>query len=60
MDVLEHPNRGRYPGQRIYAVEILGYIYLVPFVVQDDGAHFLKTVIPSRKATRDYRRGLLE
>ena len=60
VDVLEHPNRERYPGQRIYVVEILGYMYLVPFVVQTDGTHFLKTVIPSRKATRDYRRGQME
>ena len=60
VDVLEHPNQERYPGQRIYAVEILGYIYLVPFVTRTDGAYFLKTIIPSRKATRDYRRGQLE
>ncbi len=60
VDVLEHKNQDRYPGQRIYAVEILGYIYLVPYVMQDDGTHFLKTIIPSRKATRDYRRGYLE
>ena len=60
VDVLEHPNRERYPGQWIYVVEILGYMYLVPFVVQSDGSHFLKTVIPSRKATRDYRRGQME
>ena len=60
VDVLEHPNQERYPGQRIYAVEILGYIYLVPFVTRTDGTYFLKTIIPSRKATRDYRRGQLE
>ena len=30
-----------------------GYAYLVPFVEQEDHL-FLKTVIPSRKATRDY------
>ena len=57
VDVLEHPNQERYPGQLIYVVEIVEYIYLVPFVIQADGTRFLKTIIPSRKATRDYRRG---
>ena len=56
VDVLEHPNQERYPGQQIYVVEIDEYIHLVPFVTQTDGTRFLKTIIPSRKATRDYRR----
>ena len=56
VDVLEHPNQDRYPGQLIYVVEIDETIYLVPFVTQTDGTRFLKTIIPSRKATRDYRR----
>ena len=56
LDVVEHPNRHRYPGQRIYVVEIEGYVHLVPFVAEANGMRFLKTIIPSRKATRDYRR----
>ena len=56
VDVLEHPNQERYPGQLIYAVDIEEYIYLVPFVPEADGTRFLKTIIPSRKATRDYQR----
>ena len=56
MDVLEHPNQDRYPGQLIYVVEIDEYIHLVPFLVQANGARFLKTIIPSRKATREYGR----
>ncbi|MCY4546664.1 MAG: toxin [Gemmatimonadetes bacterium] len=59
VDVLEHPNQNDYPGQMIYAVEIDKYIHLVPFVTQTDGTRFLKTIIPSRKATRDYRRRTL-
>ena len=55
LDVLEHPNQGRYPGQMIYVVEIERYVYLVPFVTAADGSRFLKTIIPSRKATRDYQ-----
>ena len=56
VDVLEHPNQDRYPGQLIYVVEIDETIHLVPFVTQTDGTCFLKTIIPSRKAMGDYRR----
>lgn len=56
VDVLEHPNQERYPGQQIYVVDIEEYIHLVPFVTEADGTRFLKTIIPSRKATRDYQR----
>ena len=58
VDVLEHPNQDRYPGQMIYVVEIDEYLHLVPFVTQADGTRFLKTIIPSRKSMRDYRRKL--
>lgn len=37
----------------MYIVAIDGYEYLVPYV-ENDSEIFLKTVIPSRKATRDY------
>lgn len=56
LDVLEHPNQNRYPGQSLYVVAIDEYLHLVPFVTQPDGTRFLKTIIPSRKAMRDYRR----
>jgi uncharacterized DUF497 family protein len=56
LDVVEHPDRRRYPGQRIYVVEIEGYVHLVPFVTETDGTRFLKTIIPSRKATRGHLR----
>ncbi len=54
VDVVEHPNQEKYPGQSIYVVEVDRYIYLVPFVTGEDGDRFLKTIIPSRKATKDY------
>ena len=55
--MVDHPNQHRYPGQLIYIiVEIDEYLYLVPFVTEPDGTRFLKTVIPSRKATRGYGR----
>ncbi|MGQ0709010.1 MAG: BrnT family toxin [Rhodoferax sp.] len=53
LDELQHPNVQRYPHQRILVVELAGYAYLVPFV-EDEESFFLKTIIPSRKATRDY------
>ncbi|WP_420634359.1 toxin [Candidatus Palauibacter sp.] len=56
VDVLEHPDQGRHPGQMIYVVDIERYLSLVPFVTAADGTGFLKTIIPSRKATRDYQR----
>lgn len=52
-DVLVHPNQKRYPGQVVLVVSYRGYVYLVPSVEEDE-YYFLKTIIPSRKATRDY------
>lgn len=52
VDILAHPNAARYPNQRGLVVLNDGYVYLIPFVEEDDH-FFLKTVIPSRKATRD-------
>ncbi len=56
LDLYDHPNQSRYPGQQIAAVAVEGYVYLVPFVEQDDEI-FLKTIIPSRKATKHYGGG---
>jgi uncharacterized DUF497 family protein len=53
VDILAHPNPAKYPRQRILIVAADGYIYLVPFVEEDE-YFFLKTIIPSRKAVRDY------
>ena len=53
LDVVEHPNKAKYPKQRVMVVAVENYAYLVPFVEEEDH-YFLKTVIPSRKATRDY------
>lgn len=55
LDVLEHPNQKSYPGQKIAIVKINDYAYLVPYV-QVGEEIFLKTIIPSRKATREYLR----
>ena len=57
VDILQHPNATRHPQQRMLVVVGDGYAYLVPFVEESDD-FFLKTVIPSRKATRTYLEGV--
>ena len=53
LDVLEHPNQKKYKNQKLFVVEYEGYVYLVPFV-EDEEKIFLKTIIPSRNATKKY------
>lgn len=55
-DVLEHPNQEKYGGQKIFVVQVDNYIHLVPFV-ETESEIFLKTIIPSRKATQKYLKG---
>ena len=56
VDDIVHPNREKYPNQRVFAVDIDDYIHLVPYVESETDI-FLKTVIPSRKATKQYLGG---
>jgi uncharacterized DUF497 family protein len=56
LDTIDHPHQARYAGQQIHVVAIEGYIYLVPFV-ESEHEVFLKTIIPSRKATKNYHGG---
>ena len=53
IDVVEYHNKDKYNHQRVFVVEIEGDVYLVPYV-EDDENIFLKTIIPSRKATKKY------
>jgi uncharacterized DUF497 family protein len=53
LDVLQHANRAKYPNQSVFVVAVHQYACLVPFVEESD-YYFLKTIIPSRTATRDY------
>ena len=55
--VADHPDQIRYPGQKIYFILVDGYIYLVPHIKEKDQV-YLKTIIPSRKATKDYQKEL--
>ncbi len=52
--IADHPDQKNYPGQKIYFVIVENYIYLVPHIIEKESI-FLKTVIPSRKATKMYQ-----
>jgi uncharacterized DUF497 family protein len=54
LDILEHHNQAKYPNQKIMQIMCLGKIYCVPYVKEVDGTFFLKTLYPSRKATKKY------
>jgi hypothetical protein len=56
LDIVEHPNQAKYPNQQVLVVAFDGYVYLASFIEEAD-SFFLKTVVPSRKATRDYLPG---
>lgn len=51
--IIQHPNTKKYPEQKMYLIELNEYIYLVPFV-KENNKIFLKTIFPSRKATKKY------
>jgi uncharacterized DUF497 family protein len=53
LDIVEHPHPEKYAGQRIFVVKMRDYVWLVPFV-ESENEIFLKTIIPSRKATKRY------
>lgn len=53
LDDIEHPNSNKNPEQRIFVINVDGYVHLVPYV-EDRKEIFLKSVIPSRKATKQY------
>ena len=54
--IIEHPNKRKYPNQKIFVIDYNDYTYLIPFV-ENDSEVFLKTIIPSRKAKRDLNKG---
>lgn len=56
LDDAKHPNESKCPHQRMLVVSTDDYAWLVPYV-EDDDKLFLKTVIPSRKATKRFLGG---
>lgn len=55
LDVLEHPNKRKYRNQKMFVVQCADYVYLIPFVETEEEI-FLKTIIPSHKFAKKYRR----
>jgi uncharacterized DUF497 family protein len=53
LDIIKHPNQNKYGHQKMFIIAIDNYAYLVPFV-EDEEKIFLKTIIPSREATKRY------
>lgn len=53
LDTIDHPNKVKYPDQKMFVVKMDEYVYLVPFV-EDNGKYFLKTLYPNRKAKKQY------
>ncbi len=53
LDNLRHPNKEKYPEQQMLVIEIDSYAFLIPYI-ENDTEIFLKTIIPSRKATKKY------
>jgi len=53
LTILKHTNQETYPGQKVYVLEVNNYVCLVPFI-ETENKIFLKTIIPSRKATKKY------
>ena len=56
IQVLEHPNADVYPNQLPYEVDVDGYVHVAP-VIRERRTLFLKTIYPSRKATRKRGKG---
>lgn len=55
IDILEHPNSKDMRVKKIYVISAKEYVYLVPFVIDAEGNVFFKTIIPSRKAKKQYK-----
>lgn len=53
LEVVEHSDQTKYKGQKLYVININGYVYLIPFI-ESEKEIFLKTIIPSRRATKKY------
>lgn len=53
LDIMEHINKKKYPNQKLFVIQVEDYVYIVPYV-EDSEKIFLKTIIPSRKATKKY------
>jgi len=53
LDVIEQKNKTKYKNQKIFILKMHNYAWPVPFVENEEEI-FLKTIIPSRTATKKY------
>ncbi len=51
LDILENPNR---ENQMLFILRLHDYIYVIPFIIDDDENITLKTAYPSRKFNKIY------
>lgn len=56
LSVMDRPNRAKYGHQKMLVVRIRDYAYLVPYV-EGENEIYLKSIMPSRKATRAFLSG---
>ena len=54
LDVIPSPT---HKEQLCFVVNVENYVYIVPFVEEDNKTIFLKTIYPSRKYTKYYLKG---
>ena len=54
LDIIENPVR---EGQMYFVIEMKGYIWIVPFLIDEDENIVLKTAFPSRKYNKKYKGG---
>lgn len=51
--IIKHPNKKKFPKQKMFLVRVKDYIFIVPFI-EEENYIFLKTVYPSRKYIKKY------
>ena len=50
LDDVKHHSRD---NQRLFVIFVKDYVYIVPYVEENEESVFLKTIIPSRRPIRD-------
>jgi len=53
IDILDHPNQKKYPGQKLLIININGYAWVVPAERRGNRLRLI-TAYPSRKYTKRY------
>ncbi|MBI4973010.1 toxin [Candidatus Roizmanbacteria bacterium] len=53
IEVIDNPNKKRYPNQKLYLIRMKNHVVVVPYIEEVDSI-FLKTFFPSQKYTKKY------